>query len=316
MKSISRELVRELRWLRGSGAALSLLVTGALLAIAGVVSGATSSLAAISAFRDTLARYRENGEDVAAALAAPAVIEGDAAHQVISNSLRYDLDQAALALTQLSPIGAICSVLSLCALLVFPVLGYVLGVFLSTHDIRSGSVILRWPQSGIAPYATSKPIALVASLAALAAVIAAVSIPSAWIAGALVAPEVAELAAFAVDEPGAARAVAIGGLAVLTGTVFGALGLLVGAVTRNRTFSIGVFAVGFYLLPLAGVADPRNFLTLAGADVLYFAGQFRPPPLGEVPPLVAVGALLGGVVVALGLSLIPWATRSRTMSHG
>lgn len=316
MTRIFRELTRELRWLHGSGAALALLLTGVLLAVAGAVSGATSSLTAISAFRDTLERYRENGEDIAAALAAPAVIEGDAAHQVISNSLRYDLDQAALALTQLSPIGAICAVLSLCALLVFPLLGFVLGVFLSTHDIRSGAVILRWPQCGITPYATSKPAVLVVSLGGLAAVVAVLTVPSAWIAGSVVSSEVAELAAFAVEEPGALRAVAIGGLAVLTGTAFGALGLLVGAMTRNRTFSIGAFAIGFYLLPLAGEADPRNFLTLAGADVLYFAGQFRPPPLGGVPPLVAIAVLLGGIVLSLGLSLVPWATRSRTMSRG
>lgn len=312
MTNTSRELIRELRWLTYSGAALALAVTAAGVAVAGVLAGIASTRTALAAFAETLARFRENGEDIAAALAAPATVEGDAAHQVISNSLRFDLDQAVLALTQLEPVGAVCSVLSLCALLVFPILGFVLGVFLSTHDVGSGSVIVRWPQSGILPFAVSKPVVLAASLAALVVLVSVLTVPAAWIAQASIAADTAELTVFAVDAPPVARAVGIGALAVLTGTTFGALGMLVGSVTRNRTFTTGIFAVAFLLLPLVGGGDPRNFITLAGEGTLYFAGQFRPVPIGDLPPAVAAAVLAGSAVALVALSLIPWLTRSRT----
>ena len=234
---------------------------------------------------------------------------------MISNSLRYDLDQAALALTQLEPLGAVCAVLSLCALLVFPMLGFVLGVFQSTHDVRSGSIIVRWPQAGITMFASSKPLALVGSLIGLAAFVAVLTLPCAWIAETAVSGRVGELAAFTVEAPDVSRALAVGLLAVLTGAAFGALGLLVGAVTRNRSFTIGVFALAFFLVPLGGSGDPRNLLTVAGAEVLYFAGQFRPAPLGDMHPVLATAVLGVASIAAVGLSLIPWLTRSRTARH-
>lgn len=278
-----------------------------------MISGATSSLAAIATFEDSVARYRENGEDVAAVLAAPAVVEGHGAQQVISNPLRFDLDQAALALTQLDPIGSVCAILSLCALIFFPILGFVLGVFLATHDLKSGAVIMRWPKSGLVPFVSSKPLTLIGSLAGLAVLVAALTVPAAWIARMLVATEAAKIEAFRVEAPSLPFAAVIAALAVLTGSAFGALGLLLGSVTRNRTFPVVAFAVGFLLLPLAGGGDPRDAITLAGAEVLYFAGQFRPEPLGELSPVIATAALLSGGLVAVALSVIPWLTRSRTM---
>src|SRR5690242_20541413 len=138
MRPMWHELVREARWLVSSRAALLLSVASVAAAIWGAVAGASSTATAVATFHGTLNRYREHGEDIAGALAAPSIVSGDPAQQVISNPLRYDLDQAALAYTQLLPPGAIAATLSLCALLFFPVIGFAFGVFMSTHDVSSG----------------------------------------------------------------------------------------------------------------------------------------------------------------------------------
>ena len=168
MQNMWRELGRELRWFANSRTALALVALAIALAAWGAIAGATSSLTAIASFQATLARYKANGEDIAGALGSPSIVQGDQTHQIISNSLRHDLDQASFALTQLQPTGAICSTLSLCALIAFPILGFVLGVFVSTHDFKSGSIVFRWPRSGIVPFASSKPLSIVLVMSMLA----------------------------------------------------------------------------------------------------------------------------------------------------
>jgi len=312
MRNFLPELIREFRWLVHSRTALALAFAAVVMAIWGAVSGATTSVSAIAAFQATLARYRANGEDITGALNSPASVEGSADQQVISNPLRYDLDQAALALTQLDPLGAISSTLSLCALFMFPIIGFVLGIFVSTHDYKSGSLAFRWPRSGAVAFAASKPVALLLAMGALAVLTAALAVPAAWIARLTLAEASNEIAAFAVAGPSAAHAFAIGALSVLTGTAGAATGLLIGALTRNRTFTVAAFSVGFLLIPLLGIADPRNLITVAGRDLLYFVGQFRPRPLGDFDPLAAAVVLAAIAVVSVGLSVIPWLARSRT----
>jgi hypothetical protein len=307
-----RELTREARWFASSRTSLTLIITAFGLAIWGAVSGAVSSLAAIASFQATLDRYKENGEDIAGALDSPATVDGDAAQQLISNPLRYDLDQAALALTQLEPTGAISSTLSLCALVVFPILGFVLGVFVSTHDIKSGSLAFRWPNSGIVSFVGSKPLSLLLGMGALTLLTALLSVPFSWAARHFVADAALEIAAFGADVPSLAQTAAIGALSILYGSVAAALGLLTGAVTRNRTFTVAIFSVAYLLVPMLGSADLRNIITLAGRDVLNLVGQIRPHPIGDTAPSVAVWTL---VAIAIGFVLLstgPWLLRCRT----
>ena len=316
MSTIWREFVRESRWAIYSPTALLLGVSSLLLAVWGATSGSSSVLNAIGNFDATLARYKENGEDISGALTSPVTVEGDAGQQIITNSLRYDLDQVGLTLTQLAPTGAACAILSLCVLIAFPIIGFALGVFMSTHDYQSGSIAIRWPQAGIRPFLVSKPAAVAASMLAIAITVALLSVPSALIAGAFIQGTVSEMSAFAAESPSLDRVVALIALSARSGTAAAAMGMLMGALTRNRTFTIAIFSVGYLLLPLFGEYDPRNFLTLAGQNILYFPGLFRPEPLGNMSGTIAVIALIAFSVVVLLLSAVPWMIRSRVARAG
>lgn len=316
MSTIWREFVREYRWVLYSPTALLLGASSLVLAVWGATSGSSSVLGAIDNFNATLGRYQENGEDISSALNSPATVEGDAGQQIISNSLRYDLDQVGMALTQLTPTGAACAILSLCVLIAFPILGFALGVFMSTHDIQSGSIAIRWPQAGIRPFLFSKPAVIATSMLAMAIAVALLSAPAALIAGASIQGATSEMSAFAGDPPSLGRVAALVALSALSGTAAASIGLLVGAVTRNRTFTVAIFSVGYLLLPLFGENDPRNFLTLAGRGVLYFPGLFRPEPLGDTSAAIAVVAIVIFCLVVLPLSATPWLVRSRVRRVG
>ncbi|MBN9172847.1 MAG: hypothetical protein J0I70_01670 [Microbacterium sp.] len=315
MRRTWSELIRETRWLTSSRAALLLAVAAVAAAVWGAVSAATSVLSAVATFHGTLDRYRSHGEDIAGALSAPSVVTGDAAQQIISNPLRYDLDQAALAYTQVLPTGAASSTLSLCALLFFPLIGFAFGVFVSTHDMASGSIVFRWPRAGLIPFAASKPLLIVLVMCALAAVTGATAVPLSLLAQLSVDRAAADVTAFVGAAPSLQRTATIGALAVLTGSVSGALGLFVGSATRNRTFTIAAFGLAYFLVPLIGRIDPRNLVTSAGAKAFYFVGQFQPQGIGTTRPWVAVVVLIAGGVCFVGLSLIPWRVRARTARH-
>jgi hypothetical protein len=149
-------------------------------------------------------------------------------------------------------------------------------------------------------------------MGALTLLTALLSVPFSWAARHFVADAALEIAAFGADVPSIAQTAAIGALSILSGSVAAALGLLTGAVTRNRTFTVAIFSVAYLLVPMLGSADLRNIITLAGRDVLYFVGQFRPLPIGDTAPSVAVWTL---VAIAIGFVLLstgPWLLRGRT----
>lgn len=304
------EVVRELRWFATSRALVLVLISCVALAVCGAMAGATSTDAAIAAFHATLARYQANGEDIARALRTPSVVSGNAADQVIQNPLRHDLDQAVLALTQLQPAGAISATLSLCALIAFPILGFVLGIFVATHDVKSGSIIARWPACRLAAFSASKTITLALVMLAMTVTTGAIAIPASRVTGTFV-NGIGDLDAFAIDPPGLGRIALIAGLATLSGIAGATFGQAVGAATRNRTFTVAVFSIAYLLLPLLGASDPRNVLAEAGVKILYFPGTFHPLP---VPGLAHDSAGWGLLAIAAGCSLaaaLPWKLRSR-----
>ena len=53
-----------------------------------------------------------------------------------------------------------------------------------------------------------------------------------------------------------------------------ALGFLVATLTRERAFSLTVFALAYYLLPILGPWDPRNLVPSVAAPWLVFHGGF------------------------------------------
>ncbi len=315
MRSIARETRREIRWIVSSRLLLALIGGAVVMAAWGALAGASSAIALVVQFEGTLRLYKENGEDISTALAAPAGVSGDASQQNIGNPLRYDLDQAVQALTQTQGMGAVASTLSLSAFILLPVIGFVVAVYLATHDTASGSIAWRWPESGAVRLAGSKAIALAVTMVALTAATAVASVVGSWITGPIVAARAAELASFAVPGPDVGRTVLIGVLAASAGTTAALLGLLVGTVTRDRTFTVAVFVLAYFLAPMLGASDPRNMIPLTGEGVFYFVGQFRPEAVGDLQPVVGAAAQGVAALIAIIGVAVTWRVRSRLPSE-
>mgnify|MGYP001592346668 CR=1 FL=1 len=315
MQTTLRETRREFRWITSSR--LVLVIAGAVLAITawGALSGATSALNLVDQFQSTLHDYQENGEDIAKALATPSEVSGTPEQQNITNPLRYDLDQAVQGLTQVTGMGAVASTLSLSALVFFPVVGFALGLFMGTHDTRSGSIAFRWPQSGLRGIATSKPLALLLTMLMIGVATAALSAAASLITTPIIIGQADSLLEpFSVDGPSFSRTFAILLLSVLIGTALACFGLLVGVVTRNRTISLTSFVLLYFLVPMLGAADPRNMISLAGNGVFYFVGQFRPQTLGEYDPSLGILTMALLLVLSAVAAVPVWRMRARLPS--
>lgn len=315
MRSIARETRREIRWIVSSRLLLALIGSAVVMAAWGALAGASSAIALVAQFEATLRLYNENGEDISAALAAPAGVSGDASQQNIGNPLRYDLDQAVQALTQTHGTGAVASTLSLSAFILLPVVGFVVAVYLATHDTASGSIAWRWPETGAGRLAVSKALALAVTMIALTAATAVVSVVGSWITAPIVAARAEELASFAVPGPDVGRTVLIGVLAASAGTTAALLGLLVATITRDRTFTVAAFVLAYFLVPMLGVADPRNMIPLSGEGVFFFVGQFQPEAVGDLHPAVGVAVQGAAALVAVVGVAVTWRVRSRLPSE-
>lgn len=316
MQNTLRETRREFRWITSSRVVL--VLAGSVLAITGwgAVSGATSALNLMGQFQATLGDYQENGEDIARALSTPSEISGPVERQTITNPLRYDLDQAVQGLTQMTGMGAVAATLSLSALVFFPLIGFALGLFMGTHDVGSGSIAFRWPQSGHRGIAFSKPLTLLLTMLLLAITTAVLSAVASLFTSPIVGGQAdALLEPFTTEGPSLSRTAAILLLSALIGAAFANLGLFIGVLTRNRTIPLTAFALVYFLVPMLGFADPRNMIAVAGTGVFYFVGQFRPQTLGaqDLPlGILAVAALL----VLSGAAAAPvWRMRARLPSE-
>jgi hypothetical protein len=315
MPILLREIHREFRWIASSR--LWLALCGAVLAIVawGAVAGTSSALSLVGQFQATLQDYQANGENIAEALSSPSEISGPPEQQTISNPLRYDLDQAAQGLGQLTGTGAVASTLSLCALLFFPTVGLALGLFMGTHDTRSGSIAFRWPQSGSRGVTLSKPVTLLLTMTMLGTAISALIALSTVFTAPIVTTQARILGSFAVEGSSVARTSAIWLLSVLIGTAFACLGLFVGVVTQRRTVPLAAFVLIYFLAPMAGPADPRNMVALAGEGTFSFVGRFRPQTLGDLHPgigILTIAVLLIASAIAAGAV---WRMRARLPSE-
>jgi hypothetical protein len=311
MRQLLRETVREARWLAG-GAHAVLLLACVVAAVWYVVSSLSFAVVAAEQLASTMTMVEASGQSVPDALAAPAdVSTGADGQELIGNPLRYDYEAARRALAQLTGAGALAGSLSLAALIFFPAAGYVLGVHLATHDLRSGAVITRWPQAGAAAFVGAKLLAALGVAAILPCAVALL----AWALSGAVAPWRPSLGARDAHPPlpGADVVVGLLALASLILAVFAMVGLAVGSTTRERTVSVTAFALAFFLVPLLGEWDPRNLLTMAGRGLLFFGGSFQPALLGEAEPAAGIAGLAVLGVAGAACVAPAWLLRRRTL---
>ncbi|WP_206446335.1 hypothetical protein [Agrococcus sp. KRD186] len=306
------EIRRELRWAWNSKLILVLLLAAAAATGWNTVSNSSFASAEVGQFLATVEEYEQAGESVEAALQAPVSIEtGPGGAEITNNPLRYDYDRASVALGNMSALGSARSAIALSTVLFFPVLGMLLGVGLATHDARSRSIRVRWPQSGLVAFVAAKTMTLLllvflTCLATLAASSAAGAIATLLVPG--VAGDSGVTAATPRIDGGILLSIAY---SLGVGGVFGLAAFAIASWARERAFTMSGLVLAYFLIPILGPLDPRNLILVVGRDILEFTGSFRPMAiLGPSPMLgLAIGGLL--CAVAMAASITAWLQRAR-----
>ncbi|WP_426320424.1 ABC transporter permease subunit [Microbacterium sp. E-13] len=309
------ETVREWRWVASSR--LLLLLVGIALVFAGgsAAADAMNAGSAAEQFANTASTYEANGQSVGEALAAPVhVTPGAGGQSNIDNPVRYDYEAYVAAAAAMSPTGASLTALSAAAFILVPVLAYILGVYVATHDLRSGAIIVRWPATHRAAGIVVGKMLSLAAMVAVVVVVVAATAAVVGIAAPLWRPALGgfEAAVEAAPQPEWWTVALLSSVLILVGAAFAAVGLLVASITRERPFTILLFAVPYFLLPLLGVADPRNLVPAAGQPWYLFVGGFQPQVVGPLSVTTAVTTLIVACVVATIGAGILWQVRDKT----
>lgn len=315
MPQLLSETVREWRWVTSSR--LLLLLAAVALTFAGwsAASDALNAASAAEQFANTASTYDANGQSVSEALAAPLnVTQSPGGQSDIDNPLRYDYEAYVAAAAAMSPIGASLTALSAAAFVLVPVLAYILGVYVATHDLRSGSVIVRWPAAGGAVGIIVGKVLVIAALLTSVVVVLTATAAVVGIAASQWRPVLPGFGAAvaAAPQPEWWSVALLSSVLILVGAAFGTVGLLVASITRERPFTILLFAVPYFLLPLLGVWDPRNLIPAAGQAWYLFVGGFQPQVVGALSDATAVTVLIVATVVAAVSAGILWRLRDKT----
>ncbi|MDO5093559.1 MAG: hypothetical protein Q4D79_09100 [Propionibacteriaceae bacterium] len=298
------EVKRELRWLTYSFTLHLAVATGLLFGVWNLYSAIALRDNRKSLFEDSLQQHAQLGETLEQALSRPLVVSVDAAGmETIDNPLRYDYEKMVEAMSVLTGPGLIANTLTLACMLLLPFAGFTIGMIIASHDLRSGGIVLRWPQLTPSRFLTAK---LATSTGAMFVVVLIATLTS-GVAGSFAGG--GEDGYPLPQAPSALHLLALAGFATLIGTVFAALGLLIGSTGTQRAFALILFFAVYYLAPLLGPWDPRQWITSSGQPVMHYVGELRIPQSDDAltPSLL----LLALTVVALAGFGAVWRWRAK-----
>lgn len=312
MNNLVSEIVREFRWAVSSRLALAIVVAALVFAGWSATTDIGNASSATAQFRQTADAYAAAGQSVQAALDAPLNVRTDGNGQSdIDNPVRYDFEAALAAAGALAPAGSMSTALSLALFIFVPLVSYAMGLFALTSDLKSGSIISRWPQvKQVWVFVASKAVMLCATVVTLGVAL------SLWaLCAGFVTSQMQPLPTDSVPmtaTPGLGRGLGLLGVLLLVGIAFSSIGAIVGSLSRERVFSLVVFALGYYLVPIVGTWDVRNLIPGVAGDLLAFYGGFQPRVVGDVNPASSAGALAALAGLLLLGSWLTWVVRDKT----
>lgn len=297
-----REARVELRLLWRSFVLPAVLVITALLAVGNVVNSAQAVRADYSLLQHTRAEYAHNGMDFAADLRRPAKVTSNGDEQTVTNLARYDYDTFATAVVAISPASSVQETLKYFGFLVFPVLFFLVGLWIATSQRRYRIEKVTLVRAGAAITVAARQLAMLIACATIVAVTLLVDVATRGIAQAVLAADL-PLGTFPpLTPPPASDPVAQWGVILLVALFFGGGGVAAGAAAGVFALPAIVFLAWDLVVPIVAQHDPRNWFAVLGHAVFRYSSTFelaQPVPLAV--PIAALAAGVGAaVVVALG----------------
>lgn len=278
------------------------LVICALFAVADVGNQVDSVHADFALVQHTRAEYRANGMDFDADLKKPAHVVTTGNEQSVTNLARYDYDTLAASIVALSPAGTVPESLGFFSFIFFPVIFFLVGLWMSTSQRRYSVEKNRLARSGTARVIAARQLTLLIVAAASVTAVLVVGVIVCALAYGVVSASLPFSNYPPIGPAPSQNGPAEWGILLLVIAFFGGAGIVVGA-------TVGVFAVPALLfllwdlvLPFLSPNDPRNWFVILGHSAFSFGSGFRlAPALPLAEPIALFGALVGAVaLLALG----------------
>jgi hypothetical protein len=256
----------------------------------------------------TKSEYAKNGMDFAADLARPEEVTTTADEQTVSNLARFDYDTLATAIHDIAPSSSPIETMKFFGFLVFPIVFFLVGLWMSTTQRRYSTEKVVLVRAGPARTVAGRQLAILAvagltTVATLLADVTARTVAHASLASQLPLDAFPPLTTPRPDNPLAQWAVIL-----LVAVFFGAGGIAVGTTTGVFAVPALVFLAWDFILPISAQNDPRNWFTVLGHAVFTYSTSFeltQPIPLPvALAAVLTIGSSIALVVVSyLGIRI-------------
>jgi hypothetical protein len=263
-----------------------------------VGSQANAVHADYSQVQQTRAQYKANGMNFDADLAKPAVVVVHGDEQTVTNLARYDYDTMADAIIALSPASSVPETLKYFGFIFFPVLFFLLGLWMSTVQRRYHLEKVTLTRSGTVRTIAARQIALVVAAVVAVVTVIIVDVVARAIASAVVSAQLPFHDYPPLAPAPSQNAWAQWGVVLLVVLFFGGGGILIGAMTGVFAVPAIVFLIWDLVVPFLGPNDPRNWFVVLGHAVFNYGSGFQ---LAAPIPLAAPVAFAAAGVGALAL---------------
>jgi hypothetical protein len=272
------------------------LVICALFAVANVGNQMDAVRSDYSLVQHTREEYKANGMDFTADLAKPAHVVTHGNEQSVTNLARYDYDNMAASIVALSPQSSVPETLKYFGFVFFPVLFFLLGLWMSTVQRRYHLEKVALVRSGTARRIAARQLALVVAAVLTVVMVVAVDIVARIIATRIMSTQLPFADYPPLSAPPSQNQWAQWGIVLLVVAFFGGGGILLGAVTGVFAVPALLFLIWDLVVPFLGPNDPRNWFVVLGHSAFNYTSGFQ---LAPAIPLAQSVALVCGVVTAV-----------------
>ena len=278
------------------------LAVCALFAIANVGNQVDAVHSDFALVQHTRAEYRANGMNFEADLRKPAQVVTKGNEQSVTNLARYDYDTMAASVIALSPASAVPESLKYFSFIFFPVIFFLLGLWMSTVQRRYSVEKSRLARSGSARVIAARQLTVLISAAGAVVTVLVVEVIGRAIAYGAVSASLPFADYPPLSPPPAQNGWAQWGIAFLVVAFFGSAGILVGAIAGVFAVPAVLFVIWDLVIPFLGPGDPRDWFVALGHAAFNYSSGFQLAPAVPIAVPIALAASLTGAVglIALG----------------
>jgi hypothetical protein len=274
----------------------------ALFAIANVGNQVDAVHSDYALVQHTRAEYAANGMNFEAALKQPAHVVTKGNEQSVTNLARYDYDTMAASIIALSPASTVPESLKYFSFIFFPVIFFLVGLWMSTIQRRYSIEKSRLARSGTTRVIAARQIAVLITAAAAIVTVFVVEVVGRAIAFGVVSASLPFSDYPPISPPVVQNGWAQWGVLLLVVGFFGGAGIVVGATVGVFAVPAVLFLIWDLVIPFLGPNDPRNWFVVLGHAAFNYSSGFQLAPAVPLAVPIALAAALGGAIAlpALG----------------